>query len=147
MPDLEKAIRGLMACKKHWCAECPYAMPGMKCCGRDQMFDDAIDAIALLKAQEPRVMTWDDVLEFAELSDVGYSDKTPCYIEYFEPEPRFIKWGDAETIYKWVNVYITRDERRRLYNRKDRHGWRCWTARPSEQQMRDTPWEGDVDET
>lgn len=74
MPDLEKTIRGLIACKKHWCAECLYAMPGMKCCGRDQMFDDAIDAIALLKAQDEGVTPTESTTEQKKFADrIGFA--------------------------------------------------------------------------
>lgn len=121
--DWEKVIRGLIACKNHWCAECPYAMQGMKCCGRDRMFDDAL---ALLKEQEARVMTLEEVEEMATKSD---------------PDPVCAEWSTGRT--GWVIGSI------RLLSDMMKNGnreVRVWTSRPSEQQMRETPWKGEAHE-
>lgn len=103
------------------------------------------DALSLLKEQEARVMTWGKVLEFIELPNEGFSEKTPCYVEVYEPDPDKIKWVDAETLHGWMRNCKMRERRRLLYNRIGRHGWRLWTSRPSEQQMRETKWEGERD--
>jgi hypothetical protein len=66
--DREKVIKGLECCTKKVCIykdiekECPY----LELCGDyGDAFEDcttalAKDALALLKAQEPRVMTWEE---------------------------------------------------------------------------------------
>ena len=63
MPDKEKAIRGLECCLRinapNGCSECPYAAGNC---------DEVLrDAISLLKEQEPRVMTLEEVVENSEL--------------------------------------------------------------------------------
>ncbi len=147
MTDREKAIRGLETCvqcrSSKDCDGCPYegertyAVP----CGHVLM----ADALALLKEQEPRVMTWGKVLEFIELPNEGFSEKTPCYVEVYEPDPNKIKWVDAETLHGWMRSCKMLERRRLLYNRVGHHGWRLWTSRPSPEQMRETKWEGEKD--
>jgi hypothetical protein len=72
MPDVEKVIKGLECCTKKVCIyidtekECPYC----ELCGEyEDAFENcttalAKDAIALLKAQEPRVMTLEEWREW-----------------------------------------------------------------------------------
>lgn len=137
----EKVMKGLEICTKSLCSceGCPYLNDtGITC---DSMTDLMRDALATLKAQEARVMTWGKVLEFIELPNEGFSEKTPCYVEVYEPDPDKIKWVDAETLHGWMCNCKMLERRRLSYNRIGRPGWRLWTSRPSEQQMRDTPWE------
>ena len=59
----EKVIKGLECCTKDECECCPYENV---CFGDDEVeiFDTlARDALALLKAQEPMVMTLEEVTE------------------------------------------------------------------------------------
>jgi hypothetical protein len=140
MIDRDKVIRGLISCKNHWCAECPYAMPGMKCCGRDQLYDDAL---ALLREQEPRVLTLDEVrknrewvvwieCDYSKTQNIGqYRGHVNWHNKHLSDWERFLTIGSGEY----------------LFRESDKYGktWRCWNACPSEQQMRDTPWEGDSD--
>lgn len=138
MADREKVMRGLEACARDvrimHCRECPYnGIPCITLLLRD--------ALALLKEQEARVLTWGKVLEFIELPNEGFSEKTPCYVEVYEPDPDKIKWVDAETLHGWMRNCKMLEQRRLLYNRIGRHGWRLWTSRPTPDQMRDTKWE------
>ena len=131
MPEREKVIRGLIACKNHWCAECSYAMPGMKCCGRDQMFDNAL---ALLKEQKPRVMT---------LKEIRTGEIETLWIEV-EGKPhifpgiwyRCSKKDGIPAIDITLNTGIVRGTVV-SYG----YAWRCWTSRPTEEQRQNTPWE------
>lgn len=132
MTDREKVIRGLIACKNHWCAECPYAMPGMKCCGRDRMFDDAL---ALLKEQKARVMTLEEIrsgaAEVVWLEDADKPNVIPGV--WF----RLSNEGEDEA----VDIHVLDGfvgARLAVYGKR----WRAWTSRPDEQVRRDTPWEG-----
>lgn len=150
MPDIEKVMRGLeahanpQACETCAGEECPYYNMGGGFTGVTCSSILAADALALLKGQEPRVMTWGKVLEFIELPNEGFSEKTPCYVEVYEPDPDKIKWVDAETLHGWMRNCEMRERRRLLYNRIGRHGWRLWTSRPSPEQMRETKWEEDI---
>lgn len=141
MPEREKVIRGLIACKNHWCAECSYAMPGMKCCGRDQMFDNAL---TLLKEQEPRVLT----LEEAEsLSDGVWTEIwSPSVREYCLIYARVSKnnnFSDYENLEEdsgtgWIR---DRDNYNKNVDSDVAHGWRCWTSRPTEEQRKEVKWD------
>lgn len=78
-------------------------------------------ALALLREQEPRVMTLEEIQERAETVD---------------PDPVFVEWKSGATawvLYTIDNIYYMA---KRPYM-----DIRVWTSRPSEQQMRDTPWE------
>lgn len=131
MTDTEKrkkVIRGLISCKNHWCAECPYAMPGMKCCGRDKMFDDAL---ALLKEQEPRVMT----LEELQAIETPWERNTP---PYFWMENRV---GGGSFWVRWPNILYAMIWHKIYGNRTYGSEWRVWNLKPTPEQMEETPWE------
>ena len=110
-----------------------------------RMVEDALDAIEdALKAQEPRVMTLDEVVEHFSLPPVFvddpdaqedyYEDIQPLYFEYpyQEKDPWYVHWrGHAQS-----QRYL--DERRHTYNRE----WRCWTARPTDEQRNAVAWDG-----
>ena len=92
------------------------------------------DALALLKEQESRVMTpkeFDEVRlskpVWLEVGNMGLLE--PALFRYLRPEYGRVAFSLIE------NRAIERDVTE--YN----WGWRCWTSRPSPEQMRDTPWE------
>ena len=102
------------------------------CAGCDLLQDDTelhemyTEAIALLKAQEPRLLTADD---FVNNPDVDHDGFLPAWIEYrrdgdwdeyWEGQPD--EWGvcRADRL-----VYET---------------MRYWTSRPTKEQMEATPW-------
>lgn len=65
----------------------------------------------------------------------GYSETLPLYVEYQKPQRYYLKWVTLETANSWMTDYGTSS----VYGSE----LRFWTSRPSEQQMRDTKWEGD----
>ena len=99
------------------------------------------DALALLKAQEPRVMTWQEVIGavigckpiYIEMKDIDYE------------EPGGNRWvmvtqyGDSLTngMICAMSSYITRET---LFKDWYNKTWRCWTSKPSLKQMEETPW-------
>lgn len=131
MPDLEKVMQGLEYCFALGCdAKCPYIKE--PCCTRVLLQD----ALALLKEQEARVMTpreFDEVRLskpiWLEVRDMGLLG--PALSRYLRPEYGKVAFSLIE------NRAIERDVT--AYN----WGWRCWTSRPSPEQMRETMWEGD----
>lgn len=138
MVDREKVIRGLEWCIKldgNGCSlECPY-LAGKKPCPNVMLRD----ALALLKEQEPHVLTLE------ELRDVGqvWEISAPPYL-----------WLDKNrSIYNTISFWCAwRDIYEMIHGRHDKYTdenygseWRCWTARPTEEQTRDTKWEGDSD--
>ena len=131
MPDKEKAIRGLECCLRinapNGCSECPYAAGNC---------DEVLrDAISLLKEQEPRVLTLE------ELWNVGrvWESSAPPYL-----------WLDKNrSIYNTISFWCAwRDIYEMIHGRHDKYTdenygseWRVWNLQPTPEQMRDTPWE------
>lgn len=118
MTDREKVIKGLECCCIHVnCAAdggCPYRSETHENC-----LDTAIkDALALLKAQEPRVMTLED---FENNPSVDQYGCLPCWMEYRE-EPKWDGWAEA-TVHTCVE-----------------HGRRPWTSRPTDEQREAEKW-------
>lgn len=152
MPDRElrdQIIEGLAACLPETgkdaaigCEGCPYG-----CSKADAVRVPVTlleDVRALLKAQEPRVMTLDEVVEhfsmppeFRDDPDAQedyYEDIQPLYFEYpYQKEnPWNVHWRGAVQSQRYL------DERRHTYNRD----WRCWTAKPTDEQRKAVEWDG-----
>lgn len=104
---------------------------------------DLIDAEPTIRPDEPRVMTLDEVVEHFSLPPVFvddpdaqedyYEDIQPLYFEYpyQEKDTWYVHWrGHAQS-----QRYL--DERRHAYNME----WRCWTARPTDEQRKAAKWD------
>ena len=121
MMDREKVIKGLECCNEFvTCkANCPYRNDGC----REIL---SRDAIALLKAQEPRVMT---------LDEFQVSEDNPKWLE--TKDGKHARWtlGNAGYNKFYDNHMIG-------YLPVERYGvdWRCWTSEPTEEQREVTPW-------
>ena len=144
MPELEKVIAGLESCRPgRNCGTCPY----------HELFDKGIcnrrleeDALAMLKAQMPRVMTFEEVYKFSCKAFDQYVEDSPLYVECRERYPYQLKWLTVDGAHEWMRDDETMERRKLTYNNaKERWGWRCWTSRPSPEQMANTPWEGEKD--
>ena len=113
--------------------------------------DLAHTALLMLEEQEPRVMTWEEVKKSGSAYRCVeiYSPQVRrlaliyCIVRQSETIPELynlledsgVKWCRAEAEYNrgcWQGTVS---------------GWRCWTFRPTPEQMRDTPWEEDDDGT
>ena len=138
MPDREKVMRGLEAhanpttCETCSGEECPYyhrggSYPKVTCSSIL-----VADALAPLKEQEPRVMTLEEVIAMPEGAVVWMEEEAESGT-YIQP---IVSTGNGclGNFYTGVGTYGIDSEKRRF-----------WTSRPSEQQMRETPWEGDSD--
>lgn len=102
-----------------------------------QAFDDMLSgiqtALALLKAQEPRVMTleelpeWDGafLVESRRKGDMVWASWYAEYELYGETVTRMVDIDGA------VN-----DRAKRMYGSE----WRAWTSRPTDEQREATPW-------
>ena len=99
-------------------------------------------AIAMLKAQEPRLMTWQDVIG-------AVIECKPLYIEVKDSE--YKESGDDRwamvTQYKdsitngmilAMSSYITSEI---LFKEWYGKTWRCWTSRPDNKRRAETPWD------
>lgn len=92
-------------------------------------------ALELLKEQEPRVLTWDELMALPH----GEETNAPVVSEVKYPintwdEGTLCKWRGAEFIQEFVQDHS-------LYNRES-YGkvWRCWTALPSKKQRKEVKW-------
>ena len=141
MADREKVIRGLESLWRcvspvsHTCGDCPYQDNHVECARRV-----VTDAIALLREQEARVM---DAEEVARLTEETYQW---LWIE----EIQNITWNlhclrafvyskhpDTGEFYILANGY-----RDIVKLEGDEYGktWRCWSARPTEEQRKAVKW-------
>jgi len=132
MPDLEKVIIGLSKCGRvnrglEGCAECPYKLKpghyaGMKCWWR--LCDDAL---ALLKEQEPRVMTFEEIMLCSDWVWCEYSSGYQGWykMEEYDKECCLFRWEDTTT--DIVDDYGVK--------------WRCWTSRPTNEQRKAVAWD------
>lgn len=99
------------------------------------------DALALLKEQEPRVMTLDEVLDaedflWAEIWTPGNRRWCLIYARINKSIYDDILMLHEDSGFGWTRLASN-------YNMNS--GWRCWSDRPSEEQRKNTPWEGEDD--
>lgn len=127
----EKVITHLQILRT-WCAVNPYYEIGLSAEDCVKVVEWLDDALALLKAQEPRVMTLEEVRDEAdymyleEYSKTG-SDLYGCAIQ---------EDCDRYGIELFMNGYDIARERWSDYGKT----WRCWTSRPDEKRRAETPW-------
>ena len=95
----------------------------------------AIERIGKLKAQEPRVMTLDEVNRFVFGS--------PYIVETNIPgdEPRLMYGLYSHHGIAGNYTFDTVDRRRNLYDVDYDRFWRCWTSRPTDEQREAIPWQ------
>lgn len=128
MPDREKVIKGLEQFISDFK---PY-------CGNEADWGRVFDALALLKAQEPRVLTLGD------LRDIGsvWALNTPPYL-YMDTNPRYRRIVGSWVA--WRNIYELISGLYPTYN-ADNYGkiWRCWSARPTDAQREVVKWDDDT---
>lgn len=142
MPDREKVMWSLARCScgvPDACSDCCYDNWPSRICVQHL----TNDALALLKAQEPRVMTLEEVRQericWIEDADDGmmtrlfpatmfgtgkYASGLKSYM-FLAQKP----WAVDVNNYEWW--YIIAD-----YEQT----WRCWTSRPTDEQREAIPW-------
>ena len=135
MPDREKLIRALMfCCYDIHDGDCNPDCPYHDACSDGSPVPAVLyDALALLKEQEPRVMT----LEELQAIGTQWNRNTPPYLlveERSDTGSRWMSWGFMRD---FVRLWGTMNAKN--YGSK----WRVWNLQPSPDQMRDTPWEGE----
>ena len=131
MADREKIIKGLESLRNICNAKSDMAIGKGKVAWAGYA-NTAGDALALLKAQEPRVLTLEEV------NNLPYGH---VLIETDKNEP--LRWLDALMFCKNTNFsfdFITLEGRARLLGVEYNREWRCWTSRPTDEQREATPW-------
>lgn len=141
MTEREKVIGSLQEAAAYFRSSFD-AMYGTVACEKFREWTDAIEqALALLKAQAQRVMTWQDVIGAA-------IECKPLYIEVKDSkdkEPGDDRWAmvtqykDSITngMIRAMSSYVTSEI---LFAEDYGKRWRCWTSRPDEKRRAETPW-------
>ena len=131
MDDLQKkVIKGLECCRRGFCFSCPYndgIDENVEC---KQKWAD--DALSLLKAQEPRVMTLEEITktEVVWLECYGI-----CSNMFKAALPRHpININDAT----WD--FETHPYTEVMFLAEYGKNWRCWTSRPTDEQREVIQW-------
>lgn len=133
----EKVIRGLECCSQQrggpeLCEQCPYDNEPFPC--GNKLIRDALN---LLMEQEARVLDW---------NEIGTVDGA-VWLE--DRDKNEVVPGLVMQMHSAVNLDIKKDGKlcTASASRSD-YGdrWRAWSARPTEEQMRETKWEWDDDE-
>lgn len=132
--DKENVIKGLKCCASmngNACKECPYSSECIEVPYQTGTAHLAVDVLAMLKEQEPRVMTADEVQE-----DELVWIEVPQSDEIWPALLRETDWFDHPTWamrgYALGGYYLHSG-----YGRD----WRCWTAKPTEDQRLAVKWE------
>lgn len=140
-PDVERAIKALTIesecvardCDRN-CGECELAVD------RQWLLDAYNDALELLQRTAPRVMTpeevrdlktW-DVVWIEEIDDPDEDVHITEYINRIHVDKDRSETGEpyCEMLFKHFRETLG----------DYASYWRCWTARPSHEQLRETPW-------
>lgn len=132
MADLEKTIKSLEHCYKGKCVyedgeRCPYER--ISACTKAVLSN----AIELLKEKQPRLLTLEEVKQ----AEVVWNEWTS--VDGFVECMMFDR-VDADGDYRFTEklgsqIYFEPSE----YN----ESWRCWSARPTDEQMKETEWDGE----
>lgn len=134
MADFEKVTRGLEACVGDLllmrCANCPYHTDKSRCVTTLMR-----DAVALLREQEPRVMTFEEL-------NINTDEPVVCWVE-FPGKPEINVTAPYKSIAHIGLPFLGTDTRGFVVERNYGQKWRCWTSRPTPELMANTPWEGD----
>ena len=93
------------------------------------------DALALLQAQEPRVMTLGDLRDIGSVWELD----TPPYL-WMEINPSY-RWAKGFWV-AWREIYDMIDGLHPTYDADNyKEIWRCWTSRPTGEQRQAVKWE------
>ena len=138
MTDREKVIKGLECCltdNPSVCEGCPYLETG--CLENVKSFKHDIlrDALELLKAREPRVMTLEEVKQHNNQDGCVWFEQ-PTY----NADAAFVLKEDFMT--QVISPYILGEPINHGYWTNGNYGktWRCWTSRPTDEQREEIPW-------
>lgn len=150
MADRDKVIKGLEACVYGNCISCPYS----DICSASAEFNQlANDALALLKEQEPHVLSRDEMIEAGKNHEAVYVEEGAgrCFwglaVEGIEPPEKGYNYPggvlfnviDADGGMWDGDFYLMCS----VYPEVKPHpmGWRAWSAKPTQKQMREVRWE------
>lgn len=143
MVDMGKAIKGLECCtadlmeyhQDHFCDMCPYKSTDPRITYCFNKLDLMRDALSLLKAQGPRVMTLDEVKQHNNQDGCVWFEQ-PTY----NADAAFVIQDEECT--EIISPYILGEPINHGYWSNSNYNvtWRCWTSRPTDEQREAAPW-------
>ena len=147
--DIDKLQRAIKICAKfpkRDCNGCEYSDGFI--CFHDELMEDIDKAVAMLKAQEPHVLTWDEMVEAGknhvgvyveESPNSNRTDRWAIVIEGIEPPEHGYNYPGGTQF----NAVDADDDMYDgdLYGLNGVLGWRAWSAKPTEEQMKAVKWE------
>ena len=97
--------------------------------------EKSIEILDLLKAEKPRLMTYDDLCKVSRTDSIVYVERrTKTYYN----EMAFVAvekvYGDTVSFNGQKSIF---GHSKKDYGKE----WRCWTSRPSDEQMKGAKWE------
>ena len=134
MTERERIIDAFRNCiTEPKCRCCPWDCDTIKNRQVDIPIDLALAVDRILTAQEPRVMTLEE-LEHAEVAYAEDKDKTDII-------PVLVLGRMCDHV-ALVNPHVEEAITRMIIPRADEYGvrWRCWTSRPTDEQREAVPW-------
>lgn len=143
MADIEKVIEGLKMCQyssKSNCDGCPYAYDAMGYIN-ECTADLASDALELLKEQEARLLTFEEVKKHYSIPGELLKD-IHVYVDYANDiEPLYLECPDDDGFVVHWRIYDS--IAKRLDDWREDYGktWRCWTKKPTIMQRMAVKWE------
>ena len=108
----------------------------------EEVRDLAHTALLMLEEQEPTVMTLEDVRrDHYRIVWIECDASKTLNIGQYRGQ---VYWHNGQ-IGKWERFVTMSFADDYLHRKSDKYGktWRCWSARPTEEQMRETKWEGE----
>ena len=134
MAERQKVIKGLETCLKgdpDTCFECPYFTGRIDCSHKMNT-----DALTLLREQEPRVLTLEEIrsgtVEVVWLEDPDKPNVIPGIWFRLSNEG-----GDEAVDIHVMDGFV--GARLAVYGKM----WRAWTSRPTEEQRKAVPWDAE----
>lgn len=126
MTDRDKVIKGLATCggDDPDCQNCPYYGEHGNGFGCETIMQR--DALSLLKAQQPRVMTLHDW-------EANHATKIPVWVEWSESARG--ECADYERADGWAVLNVDEFVDVLCF------GGRCWTSRPTDEQRKAVKWD------
>ena len=137
---IQDVIQALEKCiKQDTCDQCRY----YGICGEEE---DAImpllkDALALLKAQQPRVLTLEEVFERSK-----HMDEDAVWIEFEDEDGDMVVnpaiLSNSKPIFEAEYIIVAALRWEKKYFPLGTYGkkWRCWTSRPTDEQRKAAKW-------
>jgi hypothetical protein len=137
MPDREKVVNDLNVSKLMLCN--PKMLTSEMCVRIGQAINGAID---LLKEQEPRVLTIDELYLMAH--KCVYLERRNSKV--YSTESSIVIGTKSLGLYQYKYLLMRENKISDVryssdYNKDTRSGWRCWSANPTEERRKEVKWE------